>query len=129
MKLLLTIWSCIMLTAVSAQQTENDRNISGSADTATTEADTAITTPTDPDNTEIIKQKIITKKAPEASAVDIPTLKMDTSTAQLTPVKTLYGNGLAAMPGTETLDILDKGNARTEPIPYPKILIKTSSKK
>lgn len=129
MKLLLTIWSCIMLTAVSAQQTENDQNISGSGDTATTEADTAITTPTDPNNTEIIKQKIITKKAPEASAVDIPTLKMNTSTAQLTPVKTLYGNGLAAMPGTEKLDSLDKENARTEPIPYPKILIKTSSKK
>ncbi len=129
MKLLLTIWSCILLTAVSAQQTENDKNTSGSRATIMTEVDTAITTPIDPDDTaKIIKQKTIIKRAPEASIVDIPTLKMDTSKTYPTPVKTLYGHQLAPMPGTEKLDSLDKRNAMAESTPYPKILIKTSSK-
>lgn len=119
MKVLLTIWSCILLTAVSAQQTENNKNRSDSSDTVITEIDTV----------KIIKQKAITKRAPEVAPDGIPTLKMDTSKTQLTPVKTLYGKNLAPMPGTEKLDSLDKRNAMAEYAPYPNILIKTSPKK
>lgn len=107
MKLLLTIYCCMLYTTSFAQHEETDK----------------------------VKQHLILQadgqdsiphKNKKDNSIDIPTIKSDSQIIQTTPIRRLSGKGLAPMPGTDSLEVHDTIPDKISP---PKVLIRRAPEK